>query len=110
MEIISNSYLSLYIEKINSELFKYNEKLIERPQIIAANKMDLPSAQENLDKIKSIYEAKGIKVCPISAATNTGLDELLSETAKILENNKDTLIFEENYEEYQGVKRSYLSA
>ena len=88
------------IEKINAELAKYNEELIKRPMVIAANKMDIPEANENFEKIKEVYEAKGIQVFPISAATNNGLDELLGAVANILKDYPDDIVFEEDYEEY----------
>ncbi len=88
------------IEKINGELAKYNDELIKRPMVIAANKMDIPEAKENFEKIKEIYEAKGIKVFPISAATNSGLDELLSSVADILKDYPDDIVFEEDYDEF----------
>lgn len=88
------------IEKINDELKKYNESLLERPMVIACNKMDLPEAKENFEKIKATYEPMGIKVFPISAATNSGLDELLSEVAKILEDYPEDIVFEEDFVPY----------
>lgn len=92
------------IEKINSELEKYNENLINRPMVIACNKMDIPEANENYEKIKEIYEKKGIKVFPISAVTNTGLDDLLSVVANILKDYPEDIIFEENFEQYVEVE------
>ncbi len=88
------------IEKINEELGKYNEELLKRPMIIAANKMDIPEAAENLKKIKSVYEAKGFKVFPISAASNDGLDELIYASADILRDYPDDIVFEEDFDEY----------
>lgn len=62
--------------KINDELFQYNSKLKEKPQIIVANKMDLPEAEDWLKKIKEEFEPKGYKIYPISAATMEGIDRL----------------------------------
>lgn len=62
--------------KINQELAKYNPKLSEKPQIIAANKMDLPESEEWLKKIREELEPKGFKIYPISAATKMGILEL----------------------------------
>ncbi len=62
--------------KINEELFKYNEKLKEKEQIIVANKMDLPESKEWLIKIKEEFEPKGYQIYPISAATNEGINRL----------------------------------
>ena len=88
------------IEKINDELRKYNESLLERPMVIACNKMDIPEALENYEKIKEIYEKKGIKVFPISAATNDGLDNLLSAISNILKDYPENIIFEEDFDPY----------
>lgn len=64
-------------ETINAELRQYNPKLAERPQVVAANKVDLPDGRENLEKFTKSVEAKGYKVFPISAATNSGVKELM---------------------------------
>ena len=64
-------------ETINSELRMYNPKLADRPQVVAANKMDLPRGMENLDSFQKAVEAKGYKVFPISAASNRGIKELM---------------------------------
>ncbi|MBR0278098.1 MAG: Obg family GTPase CgtA, partial [Clostridia bacterium] len=61
---------------INSELAKYSSVLAEKPQIIAANKIDVSTA--NLEEFKSKMEAEGYKVFPISAASNKGIRELMS--------------------------------
>ncbi|UHA74348.1 GTPase ObgE [Paenibacillus sp. 481] len=74
--------------KINDELKLYNEKLTERPQIIAANKMDMPEAEENLAAFKQqIKEATGqeIEVVPISSLTRQGINELMYKAMEILE-------------------------
>lgn len=92
------------IEKINDELKKYNENLLERPMVIACNKMDIPEAQENFEKIKAEYEPKGYKVFPISAATNEGLDDLLQAVADILKDYPQDIIFEEDFEEFVEVE------
>ena len=88
------------LEKVNKELELYNPKLLERPQIIAANKMDLPEAKENFEEIKRIYKEKNIEVVPISAATNQGIDDLLSAVATVLKDNEGIITFEEDFEEY----------
>lgn len=92
------------IEKINDELEKYKEGLSKRPTVIAVNKMDIPEAQENFEKIKAKYESDTVKVFPISAATNTGLDELMQTVADILKDYPDDIIFEEEYDEFDVVE------
>lgn len=92
------------IEKINNELEMYKEGLSGRPMVIAVNKMDLPEAEENFEKIKAKYEPMGVPVFAISAATNTGLDELLGKVADILKDYPEDIIFEEEYEEFDEIE------
>lgn len=91
------------VRKINRELEEYNPELLKRPQVIAANKTDIPEAAENVARLKEVYEKEGYQVFPISAATNTGLDELLTVVGSILKNYPEDIIFEEDYEEYDEV-------
>lgn len=74
-------------QKINNELETYNPKLMLRPQIVVANKMDLPSSKENLIKFKEKYP--DLNVIAISAYTKDNLDALLYEIANELD--KDSL-------------------
>ncbi|GHU50628.1 GTPase Obg [Clostridia bacterium] len=87
------------IEKINDELARYNPELLTRKQIIAANKTDLLEDSSIIDKIKEIYEPKGFRVLPISAASNEGLEELIAAAATELENCAD-IVFAENYDDF----------
>lgn len=77
-------------DKINEELKLYSEKLSYKPQIVAANKTDIPGSEENIKKIIDTLEPKGIKVFSISAATRDGIDDLMvyaaSELKKLEEN------------------------
>lgn len=91
------------VEKINNEIFAYNESLIKRPQIIAANKVDIPEAAQNVERLKQVYEPKGYKVFPISAASNQGLQELIEYSAKIVNEHKEDIIFKEDFEEYKEI-------
>ncbi|MBM6828805.1 GTPase ObgE [Anaerotignum lactatifermentans] len=91
------------VRKINQELEAYNPELLKRPQVIAANKTDIPGSEENVERLKAAYENEGFAVYPISAATNTGLDELLTKVAEILKNYPEDIVFEEEYEEYDEV-------
>lgn len=91
------------VRKINQELENYNPELMKRPQVIAANKTDIPGAEENVQRLKDAYEKDGFVVFPISAATNKGLDELLTKVGEILKNYPDDIVFEEEYEEYDEV-------
>ncbi|WP_374017211.1 GTPase ObgE [Paenibacillus thiaminolyticus] len=83
--------------KINDELRQYNEKLAERPQIVAANKMDMPQAEENLEAFREQVRAlKGdeIEIMPISSLTKQGIQELLYKAMDMLERLPDTHVEE----------------
>lgn len=71
--------------RINAELKKYSEKIARRPQILVANKMDLPGAGENYARLEKLAAAEGIAIFPVSAATREGLAALITETAKALD-------------------------
>lgn len=68
---------------INEELKQYNLRLTERPQIVVANKMDMPGAEENLNEFKK--KVGDVKVFPVSAITKQGLTPVLYEIADLLE-------------------------
>ncbi len=92
--------------KINEELKQYDESLIERPQIVVANKMDMPGAEDNLKEFKSKLDPS-IEVYPISALTKEGLRNLLFAIAdKLEEIPKDFSLEEEEivieYEEEEA--------
>lgn len=84
--------------KINEELVKYNPRLAEKPQIIGANKMDIPESEEWLRKLKEELEPKGHKIYPISAATSKGLDQLKFAIWEVLSNMDPEV--EEKYETF----------
>ncbi len=79
--------------QINRELKLYNLKLEERPQIVAANKMDLPEAKENLRRFQE--QVPGVSVYEISAATRQGVQELMHAVADLLETLPDKPTVEE---------------
>jgi len=71
--------------KINEELKSYDERLMKKPQIVAANKIDIISEEDPAYlKFKEYVEAKGYMVFPVSAPINMGVRELLEEAAKLL--------------------------
>ncbi|KZE75186.1 GTPase ObgE [Paenibacillus elgii] len=83
--------------KINDELKLYNAKLEERPQIVAANKMDMPDAEEQLAEFKrKLAEiGKEMDIYPISALSRTGVQELLYKVADKLETIPEMPMVEE---------------
>lgn len=88
--------------KINEELKQYSPVLMERPQLIAANKMDLPEAKENLEifrkKLGNTYP-----IHPISAVTGEGIQELLYAIADLLDQIPAEPLIEEIMEEDRKV-------
>lgn len=72
-------------DKINNELAEYSERLARRQQLVVANKMDLPEAQENYERLKEYVEAKGYAICKASAATGEGLRELMFKAYDLLQ-------------------------
>ena len=64
-------------EKINYELAQHSERLSKRKQIVVANKMDLPEAEENYELLKEYVEERGYDIVKVSAATGEGLRELM---------------------------------
>ncbi|MBD7969829.1 GTPase ObgE [Paenibacillus gallinarum] len=83
--------------KINDELRQYNEKLMSRPQIVAANKMDMPESEENLATfVKKVKEVRpDIEIMPISSLTRQGIKELLYKAADLLDAIPEELVVEE---------------
>ena len=87
------------IKTIINELKNYDESLLGRPQVIAANKIDAIYDEEN-DSIKRIKEAfPDIKVFPISGVSGKGIPELLYELVNILSTvDKTPTVFEKEFE------------
>lgn len=69
---------------INKELSAYNLRLTERPQIVVANKMDMPDAEEHLQRFKEKVKEE-VQIFPISAISRHGVRDLLFAIANLLE-------------------------
>ena len=72
---------------INKELEAYNMDIANKPQVIAANKIDaiyVVDEENPVDRMKKEFEPKGIRVFPISAVSGQGLKELLYYVAEML--------------------------
>jgi len=76
-------------DTINNELKLHSEKLAEKPQIVLANKADIPQFEENFEKFREELEERGYKVFKISAATRQGVREVLNYTLEFLSNIVD---------------------
>lgn len=87
------------IYAINKELEAYNTEIAKRPQIIAANKIDMIYAEDDpISRIKAEFEPKGIPVYAISAFSGQGLRELLYDINNRLEQmDAKPVIFEQEF-------------
>lgn len=65
---------------INAELANYDMALEERPQIVAANKIDIIQDNEAYESFLAEMKKRGIEVFELSAATNKGVNELMNRT------------------------------
>ena len=74
------------IKAINKELEAYDPAILEKPQVIAANKMDvcMEGSEEILEKLRKEFEPKGIEVFSISAVSGQGVKELLYHVQELL--------------------------
>lgn len=79
---------------INKELENFNKDILKKPEIIIANKMDLPSAKENLEKFKKKIGDK--KIFEVSAMTNTGLEDVVTSLADMLDEIPVTALYEDD--------------
>ncbi len=84
---------------INKELENFDKKLMSKPQIIVANKMDLPNSKENLKRFKEKIHSD--EVYEISAINSQGLDNLLIKIADTLDTTNEKPLYEEdNFESH----------
>ena len=85
-------------DAINAELKQYSPDLAERPQIVAANKVDiLPPDSDNLERLRSHVEALGYTLLEISAAAHQGTRELVKKTAEMLSVLPPVTVYEPEY-------------
>lgn len=87
------------IYAINQELTLYNAQIAERPQVIAANKVDAIQTEEDpVERIRTEFEPKGMKVFAISAVTGEGIQELLYYVNDLLKTLPDEpIVFEQEF-------------
>ncbi|HBH86350.1 MAG TPA: GTPase ObgE [Syntrophaceae bacterium] len=90
LDISREGYSSAWedFETVNRELALFNPSLMEKPQVIAINKIDLPITRELIKKEIDIFEKKGIKVSAFSAATGEGVTMVIQEITKKLHSKK----------------------
>ncbi len=88
------------IYTINAELKAYNEEIASRPQVIAANKIDLIYSEDEdpVERLRKEFEPQGIKVFPISGVTGEGLSSLLYYVSGELQKMDDKpIVFEQEF-------------
>jgi GTP-binding protein len=73
---------------INKELNLYNPQLMEKPQIVALNKIDLPFVREKVKKTVAQFSKKGIMLHPFSAVTGEGLPDILQRIVTLLNSSE----------------------
>ncbi len=78
---------------INKELEAFNKKLMEKPMIVIANKMDVEGAKENLEKFK---EKVSCEIYEVSAVTNKGLETVINHLADILDTIPNNPLYDES--------------
>lgn len=88
-------------EKINQELAAYNYNLEKKSQLVVANKMDLPMADENLKRFKEKYS--DVEIVTISALTQSGLDLMLIKAADMLETAEEHMPESEQVKVYKFI-------
>ncbi len=84
-------------ETINRELSQYNQELASRPQLVAANKCDIAQGGDALPRFRDYMKERGIPLFEISAATNTGVRELVYEAARRLRELPPNAVDEPEY-------------
>ena len=84
-------------DAINRELEQYNPELAARPQIVAANKIDILENPENLERLRIHVEAAGYPLIPISAAAHQGTRELTEIVYRTLSALPPSTVYEPEY-------------
>lgn len=95
-------------DKINAELEKFSDALAALPQVVAANKTDIPGAEENLVRLREKLEPLGVEVFPVSAATVKGFEPMLDRVLQILDTLPPVLEYpEEDIEQQQRYSKGF---
>ena len=84
-------------EAINAELRQYSPELAGRPQIVAANKVDILENPENLQRLRTHTEALGLPLLEISAAAHQGVRQLVNRAAGLLSTLPPVTVYEPEY-------------
>ena len=71
-------------KEINAELKQYSEKLVNRKQIIVANKIDVMQNEDNYKKLEELAKKENLEIYKISAVTGEGIDRLMNRVSEVL--------------------------
>jgi len=71
-------------EVLRQEVALYQSSLLQKPQIVVVNKIDLPEVRRRMAEIKSLLQAKGLNVCFVSALSGEGIAELVAALAAMI--------------------------
>ena len=78
---------------INNELENFDKKILKKPQVIIANKMDIASSKNNLEEFKKKVD---LPIYEISAINGEGLDKVLIALADILDKEEKVDLYSED--------------
>lgn len=84
-------------DAINAELSQYSADLEKRPQIVAANKVDIMEDSENLEKLRAHVESLGYPLFEISAAAHMGIDPLMNKVSEELSVLPPVIVYEPEF-------------
>ncbi|MBE6552408.1 MAG: GTPase ObgE [Ruminococcaceae bacterium] len=87
------------ISLVNRELFKYSEELLDRPQIICANKSDMIEDESVKEELKAYCAELGYEIVFISALNRLGVDELIDKVSEMLKDMPPLKEYEPEIEE-----------
>ena len=74
---------------LNQELKAYHPSLLEKIQIVALNKIDLPSVRERAEELKNQFEKMGYSLYRISGTTGEGVEEMMDTVSQVLQSIMD---------------------
>ena len=92
---------------INEELRRYARGLSDRPQIVVANKCDMPGTEERVSELREVAEEDGKQFFAVSAVTGEGLSELMLACGKMVADLRRDLAAEAKAAEAERLERKW---
>jgi GTP-binding protein len=89
-------------ETLVSELRAYNGKLLEKPHLVAASKVDVIDDQERLERLESFCRDRGLEVMVISSVTGSGISQLVGRLGRMVEEQRRVEIENESALAHSG--------